>query len=704
MKRLCLLAVLLAVRGLGQPTLPNAVPMPTPEIQYLNADGTPMVGGKLCTYAAGTSTPLATYTSSTAGASNTNPIILDPAGRASVWVGPRLYKFVLRTGGTANSCNDGAIIWSQDNVADTTLYFANYVKTVGTSSLITYICAQAGCTIRTTESKDRDTYSTYDFGAVCDGSTDDSAVIQTGITTMIALGSGDQAGGELVFPPGKTCSVGTAGLTIPNTATGITLSSPVMQGATLTYSGTVAALTIGAVGDTVYNYRTTIKGLRFDITGAGANAAGVLMYSSLYWRLQQIRVKSDNAFSASANHQVGIKFSGGESATFQFGAHGVWDQVQVQGKFRFGVYLTAVEVGWGFNANLFSGGTVNYEGTAPAGETPPYTGFYMEQGNQNLTQMIDAENWDVAFQCDAYENTWVAIREESASAKGFIFGPASGTVSGGVFNKLYSSTMGDGVTNPSLSNQLWGTTTDLGIENHITSVADLDTTMHVTGNSSIIWDVEGGSAGLYWHDTATHTHVGGALYNSGGGPVLQCGDGSVSRSCTIQSNGGSIVMQIDGVTLATVNSNGILTPAGINVTGNHGISFNQAGGGGSTGVYWNTGPGAIFNGNMIDNGSQLIVTTGTSGSSRDYVVNVVNTTSQHKFQINGSDILELNSFSGVVALKPIFMAPVLFAGLGTPSVGAMVFCTDCHVTTPCTSGGNGAWAFRVNGPAWNCPF
>lgn len=99
----------------GQVTLPNAVPMPGPEIQYLDAAGVPLVGSKLCTYAAGTSTPLATYTDSTAGTSNSNPIILDSAGRASVWVGPLLYKFVLRTGGDG-TCSTGSVVWTQDQV------------------------------------------------------------------------------------------------------------------------------------------------------------------------------------------------------------------------------------------------------------------------------------------------------------------------------------------------------------------------------------------------------------------------------------------------------------------------------------------------------------------------------------------------------------------------------------------------------------
>jgi hypothetical protein len=43
-----------------------------------------------------------------------------------------------------------------------------------------------------------------------------------------------------------------------------------------------------------------------------------------------------------------------------------------------------------------------------------------------------------------------------------------------------------------------------------------------------------------------------------------------------------------------------------------------------------------------------------------------------------------------------------FANLGTPVDGSVRYCTNCNVnTTPCTSGGTGAFATRVNG-AWSC--
>ena len=69
---------------------------PSPKMQFFTAAGVPLVGGKLFTYASGTTTPLATYTDSTANTTNANPVILDSRGEANVWFGPSRYTLVLK--------------------------------------------------------------------------------------------------------------------------------------------------------------------------------------------------------------------------------------------------------------------------------------------------------------------------------------------------------------------------------------------------------------------------------------------------------------------------------------------------------------------------------------------------------------------------------------------------------------------------------
>jgi hypothetical protein len=69
--------------------------------QFFDNNGVPLSGGKIYTYEAGTTTPLATYTSSTGVTAHTNPIVLDSAGRVpsgEIWIiASTLYKFVLKT-------------------------------------------------------------------------------------------------------------------------------------------------------------------------------------------------------------------------------------------------------------------------------------------------------------------------------------------------------------------------------------------------------------------------------------------------------------------------------------------------------------------------------------------------------------------------------------------------------------------------------
>ena len=81
--------------------------------QFFNNDGTVLSGGKIYTYAAGTTTPKATYTTSAGNIAHSNPIILNSAGRVpggEIWLLASTYKFVL------NTSND-VLIATYDNIS-----------------------------------------------------------------------------------------------------------------------------------------------------------------------------------------------------------------------------------------------------------------------------------------------------------------------------------------------------------------------------------------------------------------------------------------------------------------------------------------------------------------------------------------------------------------------------------------------------------
>lgn len=79
--------------------------LPPAEFQAIDADGHPYAGGTLATYVPGTTTPKATWSEPTGTALNTNPIVLDSAGRAVIY-GDGLFRTILKDA-------DGNLIWDQ---------------------------------------------------------------------------------------------------------------------------------------------------------------------------------------------------------------------------------------------------------------------------------------------------------------------------------------------------------------------------------------------------------------------------------------------------------------------------------------------------------------------------------------------------------------------------------------------------------------
>lgn len=67
--------------------------------QFFTNDGAPLTGGKIYTYQAGTTTPLPTYTTPLGNVANTNPVILNAAGRPpqEIWLLSQGYKFAIYT-------------------------------------------------------------------------------------------------------------------------------------------------------------------------------------------------------------------------------------------------------------------------------------------------------------------------------------------------------------------------------------------------------------------------------------------------------------------------------------------------------------------------------------------------------------------------------------------------------------------------------
>lgn len=179
------------------------------------ATGLPLEGGKLYSYAAGTSTPTATYLDAALQTENDNPILLDAYGEAVVYLNVST-KLVLKT-------SAGATIWTMDNLSASTLTDEVWV----------------------TDPR---------FGADATGVTDSTVAIQAAIDFL-------SGGGIINFPPG---------IFKVNVASLVLKEGQILQGA-----GTKATTIINSTNNWLFQYITdfgTTKRIAPKIRGLFLNA------------------------------------------------------------------------------------------------------------------------------------------------------------------------------------------------------------------------------------------------------------------------------------------------------------------------------------------------------------------------------------------------------------------------------------------------
>jgi hypothetical protein len=252
------------------------VALTNPKVQFLSSAGAPLVNGTVTVYLAGTTTPTDTWQDSSLSSLNTNPITLDNRGEATIWLDSDVsYKFVLKNAG-------GVSQWSVDNISG---------AAAGPLSGLTFVQSGTGAASRNAQDKMREVVSLADFGAVGDGSTDDTTDIQQALDSGAKIVRGVQ---------GKTYLVGhTSTVSVNSTNQRYCLSIPTgvvldLNGATLKAKGSsnsspvmLASVTDSGIINGVIDCNKASQ-----TSPATGEIAGIFAYNCTRPRIENIRAKN----------------------------------------------------------------------------------------------------------------------------------------------------------------------------------------------------------------------------------------------------------------------------------------------------------------------------------------------------------------------------------------------------------------------------
>lgn len=195
--------------------------LPVIRARFFDAAGVPLAGGKVYTYDAGTTTPKDSYTDSTGGTPNANPVILDAAGEADIWL-DGFYHVVVDDANDVQQY-DTDNVSSSDYVPDASDTVAGRVRFATLAEHIAGVIDDAASNPAGTAAQTRfdilpakTTLDSADFIAITDSLTgDDNAVVTysdllTNLTTDLAIGGGGGGGGTPIALTGMLVDRGYA--------------------------------------------------------------------------------------------------------------------------------------------------------------------------------------------------------------------------------------------------------------------------------------------------------------------------------------------------------------------------------------------------------------------------------------------------------------------------------------------------------------
>lgn len=333
--------------------------------QFFDDNGTPLAGGLLYTYSAGTTSAAATYTSVSGLTANSNPIVLDAGGRtpAEIWLTPNeSYKFILESA-------QGESIGTWDNIPGSSSADALEARLANTADITlgdaligfkqTYaLGVMPGAVGKTLNNKLQDLVSVKDFGAKGDGTTDDTTAIQAAINLACQYGG-------CVYLPAGTYKITAALAFTMNSGTTDPVKRPSMRGDGM--AATSIIQTQAYNGIEVVGYDSNPAGYcmfeQFSLYGPSGQKLGLVLKDIAYVTVDNVYIAGwatglygVNCLSSSFN-DLEIRFNDGGFYFEQNVAYGFVSEPNA-------IMMTSCTVGnnTSYGGKVIGAGTFNYIG------------------------------------------------------------------------------------------------------------------------------------------------------------------------------------------------------------------------------------------------------------------------------------------------------------------------------------------------------
>lgn len=221
----------------------NLSPVGGVAAQFFDNSGYPLTGGKLYSYAAGTTTPAATYTSSNGLTAHSNPIVLDAAGRVpaggEIWLTDGIiYKFVLKT-------STDTLIATYDNITGIN---SNSVSYTNQQEIITATAGQTVFNLGISYQPATNSLSVFVDGVNQYGPGAQYSYVETDSNT-VTFNTGLHVGAEVKFT--TTQQQGAGAVDASQVTYTVPLPNAVTTNVEAKLAETVSVMDFGAVGDGV---------------------------------------------------------------------------------------------------------------------------------------------------------------------------------------------------------------------------------------------------------------------------------------------------------------------------------------------------------------------------------------------------------------------------------------------------------------------